>query len=317
MSRRGSLIILAVLLAYLATGLAIVQQDEIGVVRRFGAVQPEVWPPGLHWGLPWGLGKVDAVKIGQTRTITVGVQTTQSPLAGQGDAARDEFLTGDLDLVTIQAVLQYRVAEPALHLFTSTSVERSLLLAAESALTGTLAERGIDDLLTVGRAEAADQVAQGLRPWPIGKAWACRSGRCVWDRLLLPLPWRRPSPTPRGPVATSGRRSRWPKNTATARRPMRGAGSGKLPTAPRGRRRPRPGGPRRSRSIREDRGRGAQATRCHAATALPETMGEVLPRMGRKMIVQKGQDLDLSVFTDREGPAGASPAATPKAPRAQ
>ena len=149
------------LILYLATGLVIVQQDEVGVVRRFGAVQAETWGPGLHWGLPWGLGQVDGVTIGQTRTITVGTQSPQTaPLARQPDPGQDEFLSGDLNLITVQAVVQYRVSDPALYLFASTSVERSLLLAAESALTQSLVERGIDDLLTVGRAEAAERVAR-------------------------------------------------------------------------------------------------------------------------------------------------------------
>jgi len=132
------------LILYLATGLAIVQQDEVGVVRRFGAVQSEILGPGLHWGFPLGLGQVDGVKIGQTRTITVGAQAPQSaPLARQPDPGQDDFLTGDLNLVTVQAVLQYRVADPTQHLFVTTSVERSLLLATESALTRSLVERGI------------------------------------------------------------------------------------------------------------------------------------------------------------------------------
>ena len=136
MIRGLRLVLILGLILYLATGLAIVQQDEVGVVRRFGAVQSETWGPGLHWGLPWGLGQVDGVKIGQTRTITVGAQALESaPLARQPDPAQDEFLTGDLNLVTVQAVLQYRVADPARYLFASTSVERSLLLATESALT--------------------------------------------------------------------------------------------------------------------------------------------------------------------------------------
>ena len=36
-----ALILIVGLILYLATGLAIVQQDEVGVVRRFGAVQSE------------------------------------------------------------------------------------------------------------------------------------------------------------------------------------------------------------------------------------------------------------------------------------
>jgi membrane protease subunit HflK len=33
---------------YILSGLTIVQTDEVGVVRRFGAVLDEPWEPGLH-----------------------------------------------------------------------------------------------------------------------------------------------------------------------------------------------------------------------------------------------------------------------------
>ncbi|MGC8643133.1 MAG: FtsH protease activity modulator HflK, partial [Isosphaeraceae bacterium] len=48
-----------------------------------------------------------------------------------------------------------------------------------------------------------------------------------------------------------------------------------------------------------------------------ETMAEVLPRLGRKMVVQQGQDLDLSVFSDQEASPEGSPVATPESPRAR
>ena len=83
---RGLRLVLTLgLILYLATGLAIVQQDEVGVVRRFGAVQSEILGPGLHWGFPLGLGQVDGVKIGQTRTITVGAQSP--PVGSSGPTA--------------------------------------------------------------------------------------------------------------------------------------------------------------------------------------------------------------------------------------
>ncbi len=68
-----------ILLAYLATGLVVVAQDEAGVVRRFGAVLTEPWGPGLHWGMPWGIDRVNRVKPGQTRTLTVGAGGCRSP----------------------------------------------------------------------------------------------------------------------------------------------------------------------------------------------------------------------------------------------
>src|ERR1700730_7675826 len=115
------------IVAYLATGITVVQQDEVGVVRRFGAVAKEPWTPGLHWGLPWGLGRIDRVQTGQTRTLTVGARALQSaPLARAPDAALDDFLTGDLNLVNAQAILQYRVTNPATYLFAARSVDSAL-----------------------------------------------------------------------------------------------------------------------------------------------------------------------------------------------
>ena len=73
----------------------------------------EPWEPGLHWGLPWGLDRVDRIKTGQTRTLTVGARDPQAaPLAQAPDPETDDFLTGDLNLVTAQAIVQYRVLDP-------------------------------------------------------------------------------------------------------------------------------------------------------------------------------------------------------------
>ena len=61
MSRRlsGSGLFVPLSAGYLATGVTILQPDEVGIVRRFGAVLHEPWEPGLHWGLPWGFDRVD------------------------------------------------------------------------------------------------------------------------------------------------------------------------------------------------------------------------------------------------------------------
>src|SRR4051812_5977521 len=118
------LIVIVAALGYLATGLTVVQQDEVAIVRRFGAPLAEPWAPGLHWGLPVGLDRVDRVKTGQARTLTVGAQDLQAaPLARTPNPVADDFLTGDLNLVTAQATLQYRVKDPAPFLFAARSVE--------------------------------------------------------------------------------------------------------------------------------------------------------------------------------------------------
>lgn len=314
MIRALRLVLIPGLILYLATGLVIVQQDEVGVVRRFGAVQSETWGPGLHWGLPWGLGQVDGVTIGQTRTITVGTQAPQSaPLARQPDPAQDEFLSGDLNLVTVQAVLQYRVADPARYLFTSASVERSLLLATESALTRSLVERGIDDLLTVGRAEAAERVARYVQTSADLEGLGV-SIRAVRLGQLAP-------PVPVAPAFADAARARSDKRQAiTSAEEYRdrlqadtrgrvqeiadraGADHDTLTQAARG-------DADRFTKIRSEALKQPVATRQRLYL---EMLAETLPRLGRKMVVAQGQDLDLSVFTDQDAPAMAPPAPSSK-----
>jgi modulator of FtsH protease HflK len=313
---RGLRLILVVgVIVYLTTGFAVIQQDEVGVVRRFGAAQAETWTPGLHWGLPWGLGQVDGVKIGQTRTITVGADAGSAPLARQPEPTQDEFLTGDLNLVTVQAVIQYHVADPALFLFATTSVERSLLLAAESALTRTLAERGIDDLLTVGRAEAAEQVARHVQTTADRQRLGV-SIRAVRLGQLAP-------PVPVSPAFADAARARSDKRQAITL-----AEEYRDRTQADARGRIRETADRASavhdRLVQEARGEADRFTRILAeARKQPgatrqrlylETMAEILPRLGRKMVVARGQDLDLSVFTDQDSPATTPSATTPRKP---
>lgn len=156
-------------------GIYVVPQDEIGVVRRFGAVLPEPRTPGLHWGLPWGLDRLDRIKPNQARTLTVGT----SMLA---DGESGEFLTGDRNLIRFEALVQYRVRETTAYLFATASAEQALRRAVESALAEAAAARDVDSLLTNGRSEFAERVRQGTQDradaWGLGVSIrAVRLGR--------------------------------------------------------------------------------------------------------------------------------------------
>ena len=60
------------LLASLLTGLTQVQPGEIAVVRRFGRVLDYTPGPGLYVGLPWGMERVDRVKVDEVRRVPAG-----------------------------------------------------------------------------------------------------------------------------------------------------------------------------------------------------------------------------------------------------
>ncbi len=299
-------------LGCLASGLAVVGQDEVGVVRRFGAVAAEPWEPGLHWGLPWGLGRVDRVKVGQARTLTVGAPGPNvAPLSRSPDPEGDDRLTGDRNLVAAEASLQYRVADPVAYLFAAGSADAALALATESALTRALARRGVDDVLTTGRAEVAEAMQGAIQ------AEADRAGLGVSIRAVRL--GRVAPPVAVAPAFADADRARSDRRQAITRAEEHRE---RAEADARGRAREVAdrAAARVDRAARIARGEAdrfakilAQASKDPDATRRRlylELLGELLPGLGRKVVIGRGQAVDLGVFAD-------DPAAPDSKPRGE
>jgi modulator of FtsH protease HflK len=95
---------LFVVLAYLATGWHQIRPDERSVVRRFGRVVARPGP-GLWIGLPWGVDRVDRVRVGTVRQLDIGYNPDAAGDTGLSPHGR--FLTGDHNLVDIKFVVEY------------------------------------------------------------------------------------------------------------------------------------------------------------------------------------------------------------------
>jgi membrane protease subunit HflK len=298
-------------LAYLATGVTVVQQDELAVVRRLGAVLRETWGPGLHWGLPRGFDRVERIKPGQTRTLTVGARDPQAaPLASAPNPETDDFLTGDLNLVTAQAIVQYRVLDPVAFLFAARSVDATLAAVAESALTRALAGRSIDDVLTTGRAEVADGMLRTIQDRADLQGLGV-SIRAVRLGRVAP-------PVPVAPAFADAARARSDRRQAVTRaeeyrdraladargqaREIADRAAGRFDRLVQG---ARGDADRFSKVLAESR-KDLSATRRRLYL---EALAELLPRFTRKVVVAPGQNLDISLFSD-EAPkaAGSAPA---------
>jgi membrane protease subunit HflK len=255
--------------------------------------------------LPWGLDRVDRVKTGQTRTLTVGARDLQSaPLSRAPNPEADDFLTGDLNLVSAQAIVQYRVSDPSAFLFASASVDAALGASAESALTRALAERGVDDVLTVGRAEAAERVRRAVQQQ------ADRQGLGVSVRAVRL--GRVAPPVAVAPAFADAARARSDRRQAvTAAEEFRDRA---LADA-KGRAREiedRAAG-RFEQDVQVARGEADRFTKVLAAAKKDpratrerlylEALAELLPRFSRKLIVAPGQEVDVSLI---EGKASAA-----------
>jgi len=159
-----------VLLAWSCTSFATIEIDEVGVVRRFGAIQADL-EPGLHVRWPWPIETVSRLRPNEIRTVEVGFRglvesspdRVQRPDGGAGwssahaeGVARltDEavMITGDGDLVEILATVRYRVKEPTLYLFAATDPDAIIRSTAESVLRELVAGERFLELLTIRRA---------------------------------------------------------------------------------------------------------------------------------------------------------------------
>jgi membrane protease subunit HflK len=140
--------------AWLASGFYVVNPGEQGVIRQFGRESGKA-APGLNYHLPGPIQEVDVVNVQAIRRIEVGFRTER----GQAVRVPTEslMLTGDENIVDAQLILQYRVRDPSQFLFRMRDPEGSLHQAAQVAIRSVVGNTSIEDVLTIGRAQAQEQ----------------------------------------------------------------------------------------------------------------------------------------------------------------
>jgi membrane protease subunit HflK len=140
--------------AYLGSGFYVVNPEERGVVRRFGALVSHVGP-GVHYRFPFPIERVNVVKTTSVMKVGVGFALSE----GETEApAGMELLTGDTNVLNIALVIQYAVRDPADYLFQIEAPQASVARVAQAVLTETVVRMPVDEVLTTGRLEIQNRV---------------------------------------------------------------------------------------------------------------------------------------------------------------
>lgn len=141
-------------LIVLATAYFQVEPDEVGVVTRFGRFV-RIMPPGPHLRIPLGVEQVQKVPVERQLKQEFGFRTFE---ADQANVRRNEktlaeslMLTGDLNVATVEWIVQYKIADPYKYLFKLRDVEPTLRLMAEASMRQVVGDHSVSELLTVGR----------------------------------------------------------------------------------------------------------------------------------------------------------------------
>lgn len=145
----------AVLVGLLATSFYTVPADSVAVVQRFGAFL-RIDEPGLRFKLPFGVDTVTRVPVRRQLKLEFGFSTPRATNPFQASREPDQeksMVTGDLNEVLVEWVVQYRINDPRRYLFEVRDPEETLRAAAEAAMREVIGDRTVDEVITIGRRE--------------------------------------------------------------------------------------------------------------------------------------------------------------------
>ncbi len=153
-----------VIVLYLASGIFVVAPDEQGVVKRFGKFI-RIESPGLNYHLPFPIETVLTPAVTQVKRVEIGFRTiTFGPPARYREIPAEALmLTGDENIVSAEAIVQYKIKDPVNYLFNIILPEQTVRSAAEATLRQVIGERKIDEALTVGKYEIQEETKRLLQ----------------------------------------------------------------------------------------------------------------------------------------------------------
>jgi membrane protease subunit HflK len=160
---------LAILLIIIVrTSIYTVQTEEQAVVLRFGKYHQTVGP-GLRFKLPLGIDSAHIVPVKRQLKQEFGFATPGSTNTSQASYDRTEqeqeksMVTGDLNSALVEWVIQYRIEFPEDYLFNVRNPDTTLRDASESIMREVVGDRTVDEVITVGRQEIEDEAQTKLQ----------------------------------------------------------------------------------------------------------------------------------------------------------
>jgi membrane protease subunit HflK len=170
------LVLIVIAIVWAGTGFYTVGPDQQAVLRFFGR-EAGTASGGLHWYYPSPIGKRNVVAITTTRRLELGFRSGADGFTvAQSVTNESLMITGDVNIVDVQAVIQYKIfdlsdflfkvddpGEPDRGIPAGQPDGRTLRDIAESALRQVVGARNIDDVLTTEKEQVQTDVLLKMR----------------------------------------------------------------------------------------------------------------------------------------------------------
>ncbi len=150
-----SVIGIAAIALWLASGFFIVQEGQVAVITQFGKYFSTA-QAGFQWRLPYPIQAQEIVNLSQLRTFEVGFRGN----ARNRVLPEALMLTDDENIVDVQFVVQYRLRADGApdYLFKTKDPDESVRQTAQSAMREVVGTRKMDFVLYEGRTAVAIDV---------------------------------------------------------------------------------------------------------------------------------------------------------------
>ena len=162
------IIIAAVILLILLFGsIYQISPEQIGLILRFGKFV-RTTNPGLHFKLPLGIEKLTKVPVQRQLKMEFGFRTTRPGVRTEytvtPDAAKEAvMLTGDLNVVVVEWIVQYKIKNPYNYLFKIRDVYSTFRYMNEAVVRKIVGDNSVDEVITIGRARIANEAKEELQ----------------------------------------------------------------------------------------------------------------------------------------------------------
>ena len=168
------LIVLALAVAAGFSIVYVVDETENAVITRFGKYKQTVGS-GLHVKLPFGIDKNYNVDIKTLRAEQFGFKTVKSGRNNEyknNISEESEMLTGDLNIVDVEWVIQYKITDPKQWLFNVYEKEQTIRDISRSVINTLVGDRAIFDVISSDRSTiqnlAQEQMNENFKALGLG-----------------------------------------------------------------------------------------------------------------------------------------------------
>ncbi|MCL2043950.1 MAG: FtsH protease activity modulator HflK [Treponema sp.] len=149
------------LVILLATSVFIVDQTEEAVITRFGRYIG-TRGPGLQFKLPFGIDRNYTINVRTVQTQEFGYRTLRggSSPAYASQTGESVMLTGDLNIVDVEWIIQYRVEDPRAWVFNVNERIPTIRDVSRSVINMLVGDRAIMNIMGIERSAIE---AEGIR----------------------------------------------------------------------------------------------------------------------------------------------------------